>query len=91
MKFSKISVCFLGCRLYRFSLPFGNSGGTVIELINMIYPVYGPILCLVIAILVKESIILGMNENHRRSFDKYLLSNFSLMTSSGFSLTLLVL
>ncbi|SDW14054.1 sodium:solute symporter family transporter [Flavobacterium degerlachei] len=63
MKFSKISIVFWGVVCIASAYLFGNNGGTVIELINMISSqFYGPILAtFIIAILVKRVNYIGMN------------------------------
>ncbi|MCW2118288.1 sodium:solute symporter family transporter [Flavobacterium sp. 7A] len=63
MKLSKISIVFWGFVCIASAYLFGNTGGTVIELINMISSqFYGPILAtFIIAILVKRVNYIGMN------------------------------
>lgn len=63
MKFSKIAIVFWGFVCIASAYLFGNNGGTVIELINMISSqFYGPILAtFIIAILVKRVNYIGMN------------------------------
>jgi SSS family transporter len=63
MELSKISIVFWGFVCIASAYLFGNTGGTVIELINMISSqFYGPILAtFIIAILVKRVNYIGMN------------------------------
>ena len=63
MQLSKISIVFWGFVCIASAYLFGNTGGTVIELINMISSqFYGPILAtFIIAILVKRVNYIGMN------------------------------
>jgi len=63
MKFSKLAIVFWGVICIASAYLFGNNGGTVIELINMISSqFYGPILAtFIIAILVKRVNYIGMN------------------------------
>lgn len=63
MKFSKISIVFWGVVCIASAYLFGDSGGTVIELINVISSqFYGPILAtFIIAILIKRVNYIGMN------------------------------
>jgi SSS family transporter len=63
MKFSKISIVFWGVVCIASAYFFGDSGGTVIELINVISSqFYGPILAtFIIAIFIKRVNHIGMN------------------------------
>lgn len=63
IQLSKISIVFWGFVCIASAYLFGNNGGTVIELINMISSqFYGPILAtFIIAILVKRVNYIGMN------------------------------
>lgn len=63
MKLSKISIVFWGVVCIASAYLFGGTGGTVIELINVISSqFYGPILAtFIIAILVKRVNHVGMN------------------------------
>jgi Na+/proline symporter len=63
MKYSKISIVFWGVVCIASAYLFGGTGGTVIELINVISSqFYGPILAtFIIAILVKRVNHVGMN------------------------------
>ncbi|MGK0295764.1 MAG: SSS family transporter [Ulvibacter sp.] len=63
MKFSKISIVFWGVVCIASAYFFGDSGGTVIELINVISSqFYGPILAtFIIAIFIKRVNYIGMN------------------------------
>lgn len=63
MAYSKISIVFWGFVCIASAYLFGDSGGTVIELINTISSqFYGPILAtFIIAILVKRVNYIGMN------------------------------
>lgn len=63
MKFSKISIVFWGVVCIASAYLFGDTGGTVIELINIISSqFYGPILAtFIIAILIKRVNSIGMN------------------------------
>ena len=63
MQYSKLSIIFWGFVCIASAYFFGNSGGTVIELINIISSqFYGPILAtFIIAILVKRVNYIGMN------------------------------